>query len=97
MTKSKFEKCNKLNGSLDFPFTETLINDASNIRPMWNLDEQQADPIHRNFSLSKLKCELRKLLAIAQKSCVCSCGSSGTNDKKKTVKGKQDDNFPWGL
>lgn len=47
---------------LNFNHVRELLYCASKIHITWGFDEQQADPIHRNFSFDQLKDELRKLL-----------------------------------
>ena len=47
-----------------FPFTAALLQDAESVHVTWSFDEQQADPVHHNFTLEKLKNELRQILEI---------------------------------
>ncbi|MGD8777728.1 MAG: hypothetical protein PVH88_02070 [Ignavibacteria bacterium] len=46
----------------DYPFLHALLQDAEQIKITWDFDEQQADPIHHNFTYAKLKKEISALL-----------------------------------
>ncbi len=47
----------------NFSHLKALLYDADRVRVTWSFDEQQADPIHNNFTITGLKDELRQLLA----------------------------------
>lgn len=41
---------------------EVLLNDAEDAKVSWRFDEQQADPVHRNWTWNEARSELAQLL-----------------------------------
>lgn len=45
-----------------FPFLEALFSGAQDVKVAWAFDEQQADPVHHEWTWKKAKKELDELL-----------------------------------
>lgn len=46
------------------PYVKAFFFDAENIKFNWRMDEQQADSIHRKFTIEKLMDDLKKILEL---------------------------------